>query len=445
MGGFRGLPSPQVRGFGAQDVRLEDRQSYESRNPSVPLPHRPIGDDSITPGPQGGLARGMSSRGPPAMSSGPLGDISPGSGDSRRLTAGLNGYSSVPDRTTYSSREEIMPRYIPERFGGPSAYDQSSTQDRNLQYGNRDVRTPDRGFDRSLATSPPARAHGPAVSQNVPPEKVWPEERLRDMSIAAIKEFYSCMLMSTQWKAEKISKDVSVGLAWLHCVGGDFEVEEIEEMAVELGCRVGSLPTVYLGLPLGAYHKAPSMWDGGGRENEEKISYKVLLVKYGQEGLGWRTNEVRGTFGVGFGRRFKESNWWTKIKFWTDHWCGNAALPQIFPQLFALVWDSSFGQGGWNLSFSRDFNDWELDSIGDLLILLRDCRLSSEEDSVFWKDGGSGIFGVKDAYILLVAPNDFSFPKKSIWVDKVPTKAVFLLGRPLGRRFSPWIGLKTGW
>ncbi|KAL6323427.1 hypothetical protein AAG906_038996 [Vitis piasezkii] len=191
MGGFRGLPSPQVRGFGAQDVRLEDRQSYESRTPSVPLPHRPIGDDSITLGPQGGLARGMSIRGPPAMSSGPLGDISPGSGDSRRLTAGLNGYSSLPDRTTYSSREEIMPRYIPERFGGPSAYDQSSTQDRNLQYGNRDVRTPDRGFDRSLATSPPARAHGPAVSQNVPPEKVWPEERLRDMSIAAIKEFYS--------------------------------------------------------------------------------------------------------------------------------------------------------------------------------------------------------------------------------------------------------------
>ena len=49
-------------------------------------------------------------------------------------------------------------------------------------------------------------------------------------------------------------------------------MEEIEEMAVELGCRVGSLPTVYLGLPLGAYHKAPSMWDVGGRENKEKIS-----------------------------------------------------------------------------------------------------------------------------------------------------------------------------
>ena len=40
------------------------------------------------------------------------------------------------------------------------------------------------------------------------------------------------------------------------------EVEEIEEMTVELGCRVGSLPSVYLGLPLGAHHKAISMWDG---------------------------------------------------------------------------------------------------------------------------------------------------------------------------------------
>ena len=40
------------------------------------------------------------------------------------------------------------------------------------------------------------------------------------------------------------------------------EVEDIEEMAVELGCKVGLLPTVYLGLPLGAHHKAVFMWDG---------------------------------------------------------------------------------------------------------------------------------------------------------------------------------------
>ncbi|RVW95252.1 Eukaryotic translation initiation factor 4G [Vitis vinifera] len=393
MGGFRGLPSPQVRGFGAQDVRLEDRQSYESRTPSVPLPHRSIGDDSITLGPQGGLARGMSIRGPPAMSSGPLGDISPGSGDSRRLTAGLNGYSSVPDRTTYSSREEIMPRYIPERFGGPSAYDQSSTQDRNLQYVNRDVRTPDRGFDRSLATSPPARAHGPAVSQNVPPEKVWPEERLRDMSIAAIKEFYSCMLMSTQWKAEKIGKDVSVGGSLerkVHLI--NWEVVCAQKEKGGLGLRKIILLNEAL---LGKW-----IW----RFAIEKDNlWKVLLVKYGQEGLGWRTNE----FKVGKG---------TKIKFWTDHWCGNAALSQIFPQLFALAVHRNA-------------------TVNEVIFRGGFCFLERR---------GSGIFGVKDAYILLVAPNDFSFPKKSIWVDKVPTKAAFFAWEATWAKILTLDSLKNG-
>ncbi|KAJ7950724.1 Eukaryotic translation initiation factor 4G [Quillaja saponaria] len=138
MGSFRGTPT-QVRGYSAKDARLDDRQSYEARNLSVTLPQRPAADGSITLGPQGGLARGMSGRGPPAVSSAPVSDIPPGPGDSRRMTAVLN----------------------------------------------------DRSFNRSLATSPPARVQLPAVSQNVPSEKIWPEERLRDMSLSAIKEFYS--------------------------------------------------------------------------------------------------------------------------------------------------------------------------------------------------------------------------------------------------------------
>ena len=40
------------------------------------------------------------------------------------------------------------------------------------------------------------------------------------------------------------------------------EVDEVEELAVELGCRVGSLPSQYLGLPLGALSRAISVWDG---------------------------------------------------------------------------------------------------------------------------------------------------------------------------------------
>ena len=57
--------------------------------------------------------------------------------------------------------------------------------------------------------------------------------------------------------------------------------------------------------------------------------------------------------------------------------------------------------------------------------MLRDFRISSEEDSVLWKGGGHGTFRIRDAYNLLAAPSAIAFPKKSIWVDKVPTKVAF--------------------
>ena len=89
------------------------------------------------------------------------------------------------------------------------------------------------------------------------------------------------------------------------------------------------------------------------------------------------------------------------------------------------VWDSTLGQRGWNLRFARDSNDWELDLIGTMFNMLRDFKISQEEDSVLWKGGGQGTFGVRDAYNLLVAPNALAFLNKCIWVDKVPTKTAF--------------------
>ncbi|EXB38358.1 Eukaryotic translation initiation factor 4G [Morus notabilis] len=189
MGGFRTLPT-QIRGFGSQDVRQEERLPFEARTLSVPLTQRSVGDDAITLGPQGGLARGMSIRGPPSISPASLVDMSPGSGDPRRVTAGLNGYSSVSDRA-YSPREDLIPRYMPDRFSGQAAYDQSGPQDRNINHGGRDHRNSDHTFDRSVPNSPPARGHAPTSTQNTAAEKVWPEERLREKSKTTIKEFYS--------------------------------------------------------------------------------------------------------------------------------------------------------------------------------------------------------------------------------------------------------------
>ena len=37
---------------------------------------------------------------------------------------------------------------------------------------------------------------------------------------------------------------------------------DIEDLTLELGCKVGSLPSSYLGLPLGAPFKSEVVWDG---------------------------------------------------------------------------------------------------------------------------------------------------------------------------------------
>ena len=69
------------------------------------------------------------------------------------------------------------------------------------------------------------------------------------------------------------------------------EVEKIEEMAVELWCRVGSLPTVYLGLPLGASHKTRSMWDGV----EERMRRRLALWKRQYISKGRRIILIKST------------------------------------------------------------------------------------------------------------------------------------------------------
>ena len=46
-------------------------------------------------------------------------------------------------------------------------------------------------------------------------------------------------------------------------------------LAIELGCRIGSLPSAYLGLPLRAGHKSMGVWDS----IEEQIRKRLSLWK----------------------------------------------------------------------------------------------------------------------------------------------------------------------
>ena len=69
------------------------------------------------------------------------------------------------------------------------------------------------------------------------------------------------------------------------------EVEEVDEMAAELGCRMGQLPAVYLGLPLEAPNKASSVWDGV----EERVRRRLALWKRQYISKGGRITLIKTT------------------------------------------------------------------------------------------------------------------------------------------------------
>ena len=52
-------------------------------------------------------------------------------------------------------------------------------------------------------------------------------------------------------------------------------MENIDDLALDFGCRVGSLPSTYLGLPLSAPFKSVTVWDGV----EERFCRRLAMWK----------------------------------------------------------------------------------------------------------------------------------------------------------------------
>ncbi|RVW88275.1 Transposon TX1 uncharacterized 149 kDa protein [Vitis vinifera] len=242
---------------------------------------------------------------------------------------------------------------------------------------------------------------------------------------------------------------------------------------LKLGVGWGNSLLVYLGLPLGAPNRDVSAWDGVEDENAEKaipletsisiqrrsFGKKVLEAKYGKEEFGWRTRKANGAFGVGVWKEIlKESTWcWenmgfkvgkgSRIRFWTDLWCGNSVLSHDFPNLFSMA---AIGMSQWrnagirirsrrvDLRLLRDLNDWEVGLVGNILAVLRDYSVTMEEDAVCWKKGEDGLFKIKYAYNVLANSHGWiSLIAMFGWAKSQP-KLPFCLGSYLGE--SPHVG-----
>ena len=49
-------------------------------------------------------------------------------------------------------------------------------------------------------------------------------------------------------------------------------MNNVEVLATKLSCRIGSLPSTYLGLPLGAGHKAVTVWDSVEKRMRKRLA-----------------------------------------------------------------------------------------------------------------------------------------------------------------------------
>ena len=91
-----------------------------------------------------------------------------------------------------------------------------------------------------------------------------------------------------------------------------------------------------------------------------------------------------------------------RVKFWHDVWCNDMPLKDSFPSLFAFAiakkaWVEDVrverGMVTWNLCFSRNFHDWELDVVNNFFLKLGGFgRFREEEDKMVWKASKNGVF-----------------------------------------------------
>uniref|UniRef100_A0A2N9FEZ8 Reverse transcriptase domain-containing protein n=1 Tax=Fagus sylvatica TaxID=28930 RepID=A0A2N9FEZ8_FAGSY len=216
------------------------------------------------------------------------------------------------------------------------------------------------------------------------------------------------------WFQASSGLKINLGKSELVPVGS---VPDVEELAVVLGCKVGTLPMSYLGLPLGSLFKDKTIWNGIVEKLElrlagwkrmyarekEALWRKIVDLKYGGLWGGWCSNSVLDPYGKSLWKHIRKG--WptfaknvsfkvgdgTHIKFWQHQWCGETTLKSRFPELYQL--------------------DWELESVAEFLdVIYTVVPTQGALDIIHWKHSSQKEFSVSSFYKCPLSPAKRDFP-----------------------------------
>ena len=189
----------------------------------------------------------------------------------------------------------------------------------------------------------------------------------------------------------------------------------------------------------------------------DALSRKVIEAKYGDEGGGWCTKPVLGTYGVSVWKSIRSGKLdyskflrfdvgdGTWIKFWEDVWCRDCSLKEAFTELYSIsrareffvskVMCFSKGRLHWDIWFCRPPHDWESESFDRFWVVLYSTNVQGVgDDKLCWKPAMRRGFEVRGFYHSLSHSSVIDFTWKMVWQSKVPPRvAIFSWIAALGK------------
>ncbi|RVW84958.1 hypothetical protein CK203_039556 [Vitis vinifera] len=233
-------------------------------------------------------------------------------------------------------------------------------------------------------------------------------------------------------------------------------VLNIEGLALELGCKVGGIPSSYLGMPLGAAFNSLAMWDGV----EERFRRRLVMWKRQYISKGGRLTLIRSTMSThkpylvrwnlvclekrkgGLGVRnlslmnnalLCKWNWrfanerealWRSVislKYGVEEggWCTRDVMGRNGVGLWKAIrkkWGLLDGRNAWVSEVWNPIGDGKIQAF-------RVQR--EEEDRVIWTASNDGAFSVRSLYYMMKPGGLSMFPSERMWRARVPPKVAF--------------------